>query len=108
MKTSKLTCQFVAIGLISMSASSAAHAQLKSSNKKDAVYSTIGINPTIKDEKGNMLTNQQMIARTKTGDYKVSRKLDSDKKPYLLVEKVPGFERRPEYIPVIVKPIKKP
>lgn len=107
MKISKRACQIVAIVFIYIVAFSAAHAQSKSPIKKDTVYSSIGINPIIKDESGKILTFNEMIALTKTGDYKVGKKLDSNEKPYLLVEKAPGFAPRPESAPIIVRPGKK-
>lgn len=107
MKIFKQSRQFITIGLISIVASSSANGQSKSPTKKDTVYSTIGNNPVIKDETGKVLTFKEMIALTKTGDYKVSKKLGSDKKPFLLVEKAPGFAPRPESVPVVVRPNKK-
>lgn len=86
----------------------AAKAQSKSPIKKDTLYSTIGVNPVIKDESGKVLTFNQMIALTKTGDYKVDKKLDKkldkNNKPYLLVQKAPGSAPRPESPPVVVRP----
>ncbi len=82
----------------------AAKAQSKSPIKKDTLYSTIGVNPVIKDESGKVLNFNQMIALTKTGDYKVDKKLDKNNKPYLLVQKAPGSTPRPESPPVVVRP----
>jgi hypothetical protein len=104
MKGHQHKCKSTAIVCILTAIPVAATAQSKSPIKKDTIHSTIGANPVIKDESGKILTFNQMIALTKTGDYKVDKKLDKDNKPYLLVQKAPGFSPRPESPPVVVRP----
>lgn len=108
MKAFKQISRGIVFGLLLATASTVATAQSKTVTKKDSVYSTIGINPVIKDESGKVLTFNEMIALTKTGDYKVNKKLDNNKKSYLLVEKAPGFTPRPESPPIVIRPNKKP
>ena len=57
-----------------------------------------------KNEQGKTLTQKEAVDLLRTGDYKTVEQQDSNKNPYYLLVKAPGFAPRPESKPYVVKP----
>ena len=58
----------------------------------------------IKNEAGTTITTKQAMEYCRTGDYKLVKATDKNKKPFLLLKKAPGYSRPLVADAVVVKP----
>lgn len=58
----------------------------------------------IKNEAGAVITAKQAMQYCRTGNYKLVKAFDNNKKPYMLLKKAPGYSRPLVAEPVVVKP----
>jgi hypothetical protein len=103
--TMHISFAIVAITLLALDKLSIA--QTQPSHKSTTISSNGDKSTTpmvFKNEQGNPLTAKEAFALTKTGNYKMVKQTDKDKKPFLLIVYSPGYAPRPQSAPFKVTP----
>ncbi|MDT3403501.1 hypothetical protein [Mucilaginibacter terrae] len=101
----KMLTKLTLVAMLFTVVNTMAQTQPKQTKTTAIITQNQGAATVYKDETGKELKTKQVMEYVHTGNYKIEKAVGKDKKPFMLVKKSPGYNRRPVAEAVVVKPL---